>query len=77
MVSRTVYREKRVERLSVVSMALRLDKIRDKSCSAATHEVINLLNQEKFMIYVFKEKIKSSGDCQVITEDVIDRWKDC
>lgn len=51
---------------------MKLEKIRDRSCSAATDEVINLSHQENFNFSVFKEMIKSTGDFEVITQHVID-----
>lgn len=62
-----------VERLLVVSLALKLEKIRDRAGSVVIDEVINLLNHKNFNLAVFKEMIKNSGHCQDITQDAIDQ----
>lgn len=66
-----------VKPLSVVSLAVNLDKVRNRDDSGGTDEVISLLHEENFSLSVFKEMIKSNSNCQGITQDVIVRFKDC
>lgn len=77
MVVEATCRENSVERLLVVSLTVTLHKIRDRAGSAATDEFLSILHQENFNISVLKEVIKNSADCQVINQDVIDRFKAC
>lgn len=60
----------------VVSLEVTLEKIRGRAVSTATDEVINFLHQDNFNLLVLKQMIKTSGDCQVITQDVIDQFKE-
>lgn len=43
-----------------------MEKIRGRAGSTATDEFINLLHQENFNRSLFKQKIKTSEDSQVI-----------
>lgn len=52
-----------------------LDIIWDRDGSAVTDDVTNLLHLENFNFSVFKEIIKSYGDCQFIAQDVTDDAK--
>lgn len=62
--SRSAWSENSVERMLVVSLAVKLEKIRGWGKSADTDEFIKLLHQENFNLLVFKQMIKNSGDCQ-------------
>lgn len=68
--------ENNVESMLVVSLAVTMEKTMGRAGSAATDEVIHLLHQENFNLSVFKQMIKASGDCQIITQDVIDQCKE-
>lgn len=63
--------QRRAKRLNVQSVVVFLDKIKYKSGTLATDELIYLQNQESFKISVFKEMSKSSGDCRGINQKVI------
>lgn len=77
MVAETEWRENCAERLFVASLVVKLDKIRDIAGSAAIDVVINVLHEEGFNLFVFKEFIESNGDFKVITQDISDLWKVC
>lgn len=72
----TCVRENNVEHLLVVFLAVTLEKIFVTAGFAANDEVINLFQEEKFNRSGFKQMIKTSGGCQVISQDVIDRYKE-
>lgn len=77
MAPETACRENHVECLLVITLAVTWEELRGRAGSAFTDEVINLLHQDNFNLSVFNEMIKNSGDCLVITQDLIDRCKDC
>lgn len=52
-----------------------LDNIKDKAGSLDTYELMELLHQGNFNLSVFEQMIKSSGNCQNITQDVLDGRK--
>lgn len=65
----------RTERMMIVSLAVTLDKIRDKTGPEALNELIGILRNDQFSIPMFKQMINCSEDCQTITDDVIKQWK--
>lgn len=77
IVADTQCREKRVAFLLIVGNNVTVDKNMDRAGSAITGEIINLPHREKLNLFVFKEMIKKSADCQAVTQDVIDRCKNC
>ena len=65
----------RTERMLIISLAVTLDKIRDKAGPEAVNELIAILRNDQFSIPMFKQMINCSEDCKTITDDVIKQWK--
>lgn len=61
--------------LLVVSFAVLLDRVRDRSSSAFNDETINLLHQEKSNQALVKEIMNNSVYSEAITQVVIDQFK--
>ena len=66
------------KRLVVVSVAVNLDKIQqsegnENATSEAIDELIRLLGSEQFCSVMFRNLIKSLGDCRTITKDVVNK----
>lgn len=57
-------------------VASMLDKFIDKSGSSASDELIYILHQDNFNLSVFMGMVESRIDFEVITQDVIDGWKE-
>lgn len=71
----TAHNPQHFSRLLVKSIAVMLDRIKDKADTLATDELTNLLYQERFKLSGCKEMVKISFDCQVITQEVVERCK--
>ena len=77
--SEQTIRDGSTKRLVVMSVAVNLDKIQQsKGSGNATTEAIDelilrLLGSEQFCSVMFRNMIKSIGDCRTITEDVVNK----
>lgn len=54
-----------------ISLAVTLDKMRNAGGHISVYATANLRHREQFCVAVFKELLKFSHDCQLITKNVI------
>ena len=76
--SEQTIRDGSTKRLVVMSVAVNLDKIQQSdgngnATTEAIDELIRLLGSEQFCSVMFRNMIKSIGDCRTITEDVVNK----
>lgn len=64
------------QQLLVMSLAVTLDKIMDSDGAYATDEIISILYEQYFSLYVFRNKVKCHQYCLAITPNMIQRCKD-
>lgn len=64
-----------VQRLVVVSLAVTLQTMRGVAGTRAIDELIELLHNDNLNMEMVKSMIKSSGDCERITREVIEECK--
>lgn len=64
-----------VQRLNLKPIGMNLESTEDKSGPSTEDEIIDLRHHEILNLSVFEEMLRSSGDCQIITEDLIERCK--
>lgn len=65
----------RVQRLLALSLAVALEKMKDSAGTAAIDEIVSILHRDDFSLPAFKQIVKSSNDCAIITQDLIDQHK--
>lgn len=75
MFAGTSHNRLRTDMFLVQSITVKLGNINDKDWSSVTDELIDLLHLENLNLLLFKKVIKRNGDCQVITNEVIEGCK--
>lgn len=63
------------QRLFDVSLAVTLEKMKYSEGRADIDEVLRGLHHDEFNLGVFKEVVKFSRDCEIITQDAINNKK--
>ena len=58
----------KAEKLTIISVALTLEKIQDRSGSDPVNELIGLLRDKNFNINLFRKMVCSREDCRKISE---------
>ena len=58
----------KAEKLTIISVALTLEKIQDRSGSDSVNELIGLLRDKNFNINLFRKMVCSREDCRKISE---------
>ena len=66
----------KMEHMMAMSLALTLQNVSRRAGKETTDEVIQLLHDDKFNLNVFKKLVKSSSDCEEITQDVVKPFKE-
>lgn len=68
-------RDNRIQEPVAVYLVLTADKIRYAAGRDTVDEDIKVLHHEVFCLEIFKGMIKSSRDCESITQDIINENK--
>lgn len=68
-------KESLAERMLIISLAVTLEKIQNKTGPEAVDELNAILQYEQFSLQTFNKMIKGSDDCKTITDDFIKEWK--
>lgn len=67
----TLVDKDQVQSLIAISLALTRDKISDTTVSDTVDGLDKFIHRELFCVTMFKEMVKCSRECQLITEGVI------
>lgn len=66
----------RNDRLPLISLELSLNKVQGNVGPCSSEEIIKALRLEQLSLHIFNKIIASNEDCLVITQNIINRWKD-
>ena len=68
--------KERMERMILMSLAIKLDKISRRAGQSTSDEVITMMHDKNFNLATFKNMLKTTADCRDISESIIHHFKE-
>lgn len=68
----TAHNRQLIDWFVVQCLAVSIEKIKDLARSLATDELIGLIHQENFKLFVFRTIVENIADCKIVNQEVIE-----